>query len=167
MTKRARTAFSVVTTALAVFGSGCSSSEAEAPYRSPAPAAATPTARDTAVPFQSGNAGFATGDTITVRSVRGDRSLIEVGGTYEVEGSWTLASQPAATLALYATNGDVEGSNHIRIQQGTGAFSLAARVAREGNLHVSLYPDKGGNSFGGVYFGTGANVYRGSYVPGP
>ena len=36
-----------------------------------------------------------------------------------------------------------------------------------GDLHVSYYPDGGGSSFGGVYFGTGNDVYRGAYVPGP
>jgi len=141
----------VTVTVLVTLSTACSSSQTE----------------PVDVLLQIGNAGFAAGDVITIRSVRGDRPAIEVGGTYQVEGSWTLATQPAALLQLWSTNGEVRGSNGTRIQQGTGTFSFTVNVVREGNLHVSLYPAKGGNSFGGVYFGTGANVYRGSYVPGP
>jgi hypothetical protein len=168
---RAPATVSVIATVLVTFGEACSSAQTQPQQQSPPRDVATASSAQNGslaeVEFQIGNARFVSGDMITVQSVRGDRPVIEVGGTYQVDGSWTLASQPAAMLALYSTNGEVRGSNNVRVQQGTGTFSFTVHVVREGNLHVSLYPAKGGNSFGGVYFGTGANIYRGSPVPGP
>lgn len=119
------------------------------------------------VAFERGNTGFAKGDMITVTGVRGDRSTIEVGGTYEVEGTWKLQSQPEAVLALWSTGGESDGMTPLRVKRGEGHFAFTVHVLAEGNLHVSFYPADHGESFGGTYFGTGSNVYRGHYVPGP
>jgi FecR protein len=130
-----------------------------------APPAATP-AR-VAVPFELGNVGFAPGDAITITSVTGDRSTLEVGGVYHVEGTWHLESQPSATLALFVTNGKAEGPASLHVEKGEGTFSIdVTRLTRAGYPHVSFYPTSGGASFGGAYFGTGDSVYRGEYIPG-
>ncbi|HEY3912885.1 MAG TPA: hypothetical protein VGN61_00245, partial [Verrucomicrobiae bacterium] len=48
------------------------------------------------IPFELGASGFADGDKITITSVRGDRKHIEAGGSYIVEGTYTLNSAESA-----------------------------------------------------------------------
>ena len=102
--------------------------------------------------------GFRKGDRIKIMTVRGDRKRIEPGGTYWVEGTYTLASAPTATLALSLTSTDGRGRGSwadpqfYKIEQGTGTFSFTAKMGGSGQYHVSFYPAKGGSSAGGIYF---------------
>ena len=117
------------------------------------------------VSFELGDAKFAPGDSITIQSVQGSQPTITVGQTYRVTGTYTLSSAPEATLALFATSRSTNSSpidplQTVRIQKGTGPFSLQKVMNEEGYLHLSFYPVHGGNDLGGVYFGQGEWVLR-------
>ena len=110
------------------------------------------------IQHELGASGFAAGDQITITSVRGDRKHIEPGGSYLVEGSYTLASADSADLALYCTTRGpsgptpVQDSQHVKITRGTGKFHLYETNVADGWLHVSFYTDDS-KLHGGVYFG--------------
>jgi hypothetical protein len=113
-----------------------------------------------AVPFELGEGGFLPGDSITIQRVTGTNPTIRTGETYCVEGTYTLASQEKADLALYATtmskdSTPTDPSQKIRIEKGSGTFRLVKTMREEGYLHISFYPVSAGGSFGGVYFGQG------------
>lgn len=112
-----------------------------------------------AVRPQPARGGFPAGDEITITAVWGTRERIEAGGHYLVEGTYTLGSASAATLALSVTASSPEnGSSRwaktqvMSIDRGTGHFVLAAQMRVPGRFHVSFYPAGGGSSQGGVYF---------------
>jgi hypothetical protein len=113
------------------------------------------------VPFELGDAEFAPGDNLTILQVRGTSDTISMGGTYSVEGTYTLGSRDEADLAFFSTSisnsgpSSVDSKQHVRIKKGTGSFHLIKRVNEDGYLHVSFYS---GNAFGGVYFGQGNRV---------
>jgi hypothetical protein len=106
--------------------------------------------------------GFRKGDKLKIATVRGDRKRIEPGGTYLVQGTYTLASAPTATLALSltvpaGTPGDAwSKSQFYKIEQGSGTFSFTAKMGSHGQYHVSFYiADKSGqrnSAAGGIYF---------------
>lgn len=107
--------------------------------------------------------GFRNGDRIMITLVRGDRRKLEVGGTYLVEGSYTLRSAPEARLALSLTSAVPTGPSqwsqyqNAQITQGDGSFAFVAHMHGPGQFHVSFYiPDKPGSkrskSSGGIYF---------------
>ncbi len=110
------------------------------------------------IKYELGAFGFAAGDQITITSVRGNRKHIEPGGSYLVEGSYTLASADSADLALYCTTRGPSGptpiqdGQRIKITKGASTFSLYETNLADGWLHVSFYPDNS-SSHGGVYFG--------------
>jgi len=110
------------------------------------------------IQYELGASGFSAGDQITITSVRGDRTHIELGGSYLVEGSYTLASADSADLALYCTTRGPSGptpvqeSQRIKITRGTGGFHLYETNVPDGWLHVSFYPDNS-KLHGGVYIG--------------
>jgi hypothetical protein len=117
------------------------------------------------VPFELGDAEFATGDKITILSMRGTSETLRVGETYCVEGAYTLASAENADVALFATtrsnvSAPTERSQIVRIEKGTGSFRLIKTMREEGYLHVSFYPVLSGSAFGGIYFGQGKSVLR-------
>ena len=117
------------------------------------------------VQFELGAAEFFPGDNITIESVRGTSSTIRTGETYCVEGTYTLASQEKADLALYATTTSrvatpTDPSQIMRIEMGSGRFRLVKTMREEGYLHISFYPVPSGSSHGGVYFGQGKWVLR-------
>ena len=117
------------------------------------------------VPFELGSSAFAPGDNITINRVRGTSKKIEVGGTYSVEGTYTLSSEDEATLAFFDTSVSHSGptridpKQRIHIKKGSGSFYLVKTMHDDGYMHVSFYTDE---SFGGVYFGQGDRVYHGS-----
>jgi hypothetical protein len=118
-----------------------------------------------AVPFELGEGGFLPGDSITIQRVTGTSPTIRAGETYCVEGTYTLASQEKATLALYATtlskgSTPTDPSQIMSIEKGAGTFRLVKTMREEGYLHISFYPVSSGGSFGGVYFGQGEWVNR-------
>ena len=110
------------------------------------------------IPYELGASGFAAGDQITITSVRGNREHIEPGGSYLVEGTYTLASADGASLALFCTTRGPSGptpiqdGQRIKITTGTGKFSLYETNVPDGWLHVSFYPHHS-DWHGGVYFG--------------
>jgi hypothetical protein len=111
-----------------------------------------------AIPFELGASGFFAGDQITINAVRGDREHIEPGGSYLVEGTYTLASADSADLALFCTTRGASGptpvqhGQRIKISKGAGKFHLYETNLADGWLHVSFYPDNS-SAHGGVYFG--------------
>ena len=114
------------------------------------------------IQFELGASGFLPGDHITIREVHGDREHIEPGGSYLVEGSYTLASGDNADLALFCTTSGKSGptpiqdSQRLRIVKGAGEFRLYETNMADGWLHVSFYPPHS-SSQGGVYFGEKGN----------
>jgi hypothetical protein len=110
------------------------------------------------IQYELGASGFSAGDQISITSVRGDRTHIEPGGSYLVEGTYTLASEDSADLALYCTTRGpsgptpVQDSELIKITRGAGSFHLYETNVADGWLHVSFYPDNS-KLDGGVYFG--------------
>ena len=124
-----------------------------------------------AVRYELGDAAFAPGDNITIQQVRGSSDTIATGGTYSVEGTYTLSSRDEADLAFFTTtlsdNGPtpIDPRQLVRIKKGTGSFHLVKTLSADGYLHVSFYPGPSGSDFGGVYFGQGNRVLRGKGVP--
>jgi hypothetical protein len=110
------------------------------------------------IPYELGASGFFAGDQINITSVRGDRKHIEPGGSYLVEGTYTLASADSADLALYCTTREpgspapIQDSQRIKIIRGASNFYLYETNLAGGWLHVSFYPDNS-KPPGGVYFG--------------
>lgn len=102
------------------------------------------------------------GDEIKILEVRSDRKRIEVGGTYMVKGTYKLTSVPSARLALSMTASGPVGPTYwgrwqtYKIEQGSGTFTLVAKMMYDGEYHVSFYyPTRDGSgSTGrvGVYF---------------
>jgi hypothetical protein len=106
---------------------------------------------------------FRRGDKLKIESVRGDRPRIEPGGTYLVQGTYTLGSAPSATLMLSLTSsgsggrGPTSPTQRMTIDQGTGTFTLANTVQNAGELHVSFYfanpaNPRSSSAQGGIYF---------------
>jgi hypothetical protein len=115
-----------------------------------------------AVPFELGDAEFATGDNITLTQLRGTSDVIGVGQTYCAEGTYTLNSRDEADLSFFATTIKptrtlIDPKQTVRIKRGTGTFRLTKTMAEDGYLHVTFYA---GNGFGGIYFGQGKWVLR-------
>ncbi len=119
-----------------------------------------------AVPYELGDAVFAPGDNITIQQVRGTSETIAIGGTYWVEGTYSLSSRDEADLAFYSTTlsdsgpTPVDSRQHVRIKKGSGSFHLMKTLKEDGYLHLSFYPVSSGSDFGGVYFGQGNRVLR-------
>ena len=118
------------------------------------------------VRYELGAAKFAPGDNITIQQVRGTSDTIATGGTYSVEGTYTLGSRDEANLAFYTTTISDSGPTaidprqHVRVKKGTGSFHLVKTLSADGYLHVSFYPVPSGSDFGGVYFGQGNRVLK-------
>jgi hypothetical protein len=100
------------------------------------------------------------GDMITIDEVRGPSKERVVGNTYEVSGTYKLASRETAMLGAFVTIPSQDRDIHpesspdqkIIVTQGQGNFRLRLHIWQAGTPHVSFYPSKGGASFGGVYF---------------
>jgi hypothetical protein len=104
---------------------------------------------------------FQPGDSIVVSSVRSDRTNIEVGGTYLVEGSYVLSSMDSAGLSLSVTAPrpdspgvvtPVQPVEKMTVHRGNGRFQLRATMQYPGSFHVSFNPPGSGPSRGTVYF---------------
>ena len=101
-----------------------------------------------------------TGDIIKIVEVRGPSDTITVGNTYEVRGTYKLASRDKAMLAVYVTvDGNKPHESHpdlpnqrMIVGKGQGSFTLKFRMWTEGQPHVSFYPAKGGQGFATRYF---------------
>jgi hypothetical protein len=145
--------------------SGAESGTAAAPAQKPEYETSGPEAN---FPFAirvstwAASGGFRKGDRIKIESVRGDRKRIEPGGTYLVQGTYTLASAPTARLALSLTlpagggRRAWSGPQFYDIEKGTGTFAFTAKMEDWGKYHVSFYisdgSGRGGSAAGGIYF---------------
>jgi beta-lactamase regulating signal transducer with metallopeptidase domain len=115
--------------------------------------------------FRLGKNQFLPGDSIIITEVRANSDSFKVDGTYQVKGTYTLASHANATLALSVTAKDPKngwgnwgGKQTVTIYKGSGEFTLTERMGCEGYPHISFYD--GDSDFGGVYFGTGSWISR-------
>jgi hypothetical protein len=107
------------------------------------------------IQFEVGlSSGFYGGDQFTITSVRGDRAHIEPGGSYLVEGTYTLASRDSAQLILSCTTHDSSGPTPVQdgerttLAKGTGRFYLYETNLADGWLHVSFATIHGNSYFG-------------------
>jgi beta-lactamase regulating signal transducer with metallopeptidase domain/biopolymer transport protein ExbD len=130
------------------------------------PAAATPPDAEFAynigfVPFTPQWGRFSRGDSIVITSVTGNRAHLELGGTYLVQGTYTLASMPTAGLSISVTHSEITEPRVLsptypeqktKVQMGSGRFSLRMTMRYAGTFHVSFNPPAGGESRGTVYF---------------
>ncbi len=118
------------------------------------------------VKFEAGKTNFVQGDSIKITSIRGSSSGINTNETYKIDGFYTLNSHDEAMLSAFVTTNENGGRSTIDLKQtkkvskGKGKFSLILTMHNKGYPHVSFYPRLGGESFGGVYFGTGDSVLR-------
>ncbi len=100
------------------------------------------------------------GDMITIDQVLGPSEERVVGKTYEVTGTYKLASRDKAMLGAFVTISSHDRDIHpeslpdqkILVSKGQGNFTLRLHLWQNGAPHVSFYPSQGGASFGGVYF---------------
>jgi hypothetical protein len=117
------------------------------------------------VPTVLGPKAFWDGDVVEITDVRATSAKLEPGDSVTVRGRVRLASRDQARLCLYLTqtegNGQEESdpSQEVQVKRGLGEFELKATVKHRGVLHLTLY-DRAGRPFGGVYFGTPAQMKR-------
>ena len=104
------------------------------------------------VSFKITSMEFQNGDSIEITDLSGPAGIIRPGDTYIVSGRYTLKSHDDAALHVYATNGETSSSQGPIIKRGEGQFTRSFTLLKKGDLHLSFYPAKGGDSFGGVYF---------------
>lgn len=122
------------------------------------------------VRFELGTTYLQGGDSITIDAVRGTSDTLTAGNMYQVQGTYKLASQDKALLAAFVTTGGPHSGTptpNLRTQEmtvgkGEGHFTLLFYMWEDGSPHVSFYPVPSGNSFAGVYFGTGNSTFKGS-----
>ena len=103
---------------------------------------------------------FRDGDSITIMEVKATSPDLKNGDKVIVKGYYTLASEPEASLCLFATAttgsgiGPIRPGQTIGITKGAGPFELFETLDCDGYLHVTFYSVPGGKPFGGLYFGT-------------
>jgi hypothetical protein len=117
------------------------------------------------VSFEIGDSEFASGDSITIREIRGTYDTIRPGGTYVVSGTYTLESKPEADLSFFVTTTNpvattIDSQQTVHVKKGRGSFRLIKRITDDGYPHLTFYTSDTGQGFGGVYFGQGPSVLR-------
>lgn len=119
------------------------------------------------IPFEQGATEFEVGDRITITEVRGTAETFAAGNIYWIKGRYTLATKQKAQLATFVTAAAAkDGTSSVWkvqstiIDKGDGTFTLFLPMSCRGWPHVSFYPERGGESFGGIYFGTGDSVLK-------
>lgn len=106
----------------------------------------------------TGKSTFRSGDSIRITNVQRGEGILTVTADYE------LSSEPEARISLHITSTKGSGwsrtaaSQSKMISKGKGSVTLHHPNVTEGLPHVSFYPVNGGSSFGGIYFGTQAEV---------
>jgi len=112
-----------------------------------------------------GPKAFRDGDVIEITAVRATSPKLEQGDSVTVRGRFRLASRDQAELALFLTQTEGDGGDEtdasqvVRVKRGGGDFELRATIRHRGVLHLTLYDERGW-PFGGVYFGTAAQMKR-------
>jgi hypothetical protein len=124
--------------------------------------AAAPPSQGTA-PTVLGQKAFFNGDVVEITDVRATSPRLEQGDSITVRGRVRLASRGQARLCLYLTQAQGNGLEEsdpfqeIEVQRGLKPFELKMAIKHCGFLHLTLY-DQSGRPFGGVYFGTPAQM---------
>lgn len=122
------------------------------------------------VPVKLGPKRFLDGDTVRIDSVKSTSPNLEPGDQVTVTGMYRLDSQEEATLALYLTQTEGDGSEETEPDQtvvgkrGWHEFTTVITVKHRGLLHLTFYDRESGKPFGGVYFGTPEQIDGGHNV---
>ncbi|HET7536875.1 MAG TPA: hypothetical protein VFJ90_10500 [Candidatus Didemnitutus sp.] len=117
-----------------------------------------------AVSFTLGPSRFRQGDQIVIDQVLASSPKFELGDRVMVRGHYVLTSESKASISLFLTHTEdrkrefVAPEQSAKIMTGEGRFELAYDVKYPGVLHVSFYRASDGQAFGGVYFGTAAQM---------
>jgi hypothetical protein len=120
--------------------------------------AASASAALSPVSFVIGKQQFKAGDCIMIDQVLTTSARLEVGAKVVVRGHCQLASAAKANVGLFLTHrspakADESAQSQVAtVRKGSGSFELACEIKYEGDIHVSFYPESGGDAFGGVYF---------------
>ncbi len=119
------------------------------------------------VQFEQGATRFEPGDEITIEEVRGTAETFVPGNIYWIKGTYKLASHDRAGLSAYTTAMEAKDAistpfkvQSVRVDRGSGTFTLFLPMTCRGWPHISFYPIERGESFGGNYFGTGEYVLK-------
>ena len=119
------------------------------------------------VQFEQGATRFEPGDEITIEEVRGTAETFVPGNIYWIKGTYKLASHDSAGLSAYTTAMEAKDAistpfkvQSVRVDRGSGTFTLFLPMSCRGWPHISFYPIERGESFSGNYFGTGDSVLR-------
>jgi len=127
-----------------------SGNEEEANVDPAAPSRDEAARNSAAIPVREASRGFAAGDDVTITSF----ARLPAGSDYgfEVRGKYQLSSCDGASLGQWCADGEVRGEKSKTIQRGEGEFHFRFTLVKPGQLHLSLYPIEGGNSFGSLYY---------------
>ena len=114
----------------------------------------------TPVQITTGVNFFKPGDSITITEVTSTSPELKPGDTVAVKGTYTLATESNAMLALSVTTTGKETHRNptpgqrMQVSEAEGKFTLTTSIVDKGYLHVSFYTVTGDKSLGGIYFGT-------------
>ena len=106
------------------------------------------------------------GDVIEISEVTSTSKNLEQGDSITVRGRVRLDSRDTASLCLYVTQTESSSSSEVdpgqmkNISAGLTSFELKTTIKHKGALHLTLYDQKSGKPFGGVYFGTPQQMSR-------
>ena len=116
------------------------------------------------VAVELGPKAFRDGDVVQITSATATSPRLEQGDTVTVKGRVRLDSCADATLCLFVTQTKGDGreetdrSQRMRATKGVANFELSTTIKHQGVLHLTFYGRKSGKPFGGVYFGTPAQM---------
>ena len=119
------------------------------------------------VHFDLGNSQFLPGDNISITEIRGTADTVTPGNTYQIKGTYKLASAEEAKLATYVTE-PADDTHHdpydqrqtVAIKKGSGTFTVMLPFISKGWPHLSFYPARGGSSFSTLYFGSAESLLK-------
>lgn len=120
---------------------------------------AAPPAQNSITPVL-GPKAFHDGDVIEILDVTATSPRLEPGDSVTVKGRVRLDSRDSAKLCLLLTQTEGDGleetdaSQTLSVSRGLQDFELKITIKHRGMLHLTLYDEDSGKSFGGTYFGT-------------
>ena len=124
------------------------------------------------VSFVIGPAYFPGNDSIRIDEVEASSPNFKVGDRVVVRGWCDLSSRDSAELRLFIRSFDkpryltVNPEQFLMVRGGVGPFQFEWTVPLPGALYVAFYPEETGGPFGGVYFGTHAQMDRSARIEG-
>jgi hypothetical protein len=113
-----------------------------------------------------GPKAYRDGDVIEISEVTATSKNLEQGDSVTVRGRVRLDSRRTASLCLFVTqtessnSGEVDPRQCKDVNSGLTSFELKTTIKHKGALHLTLYDQKSGKPFGGVYFGTPEQMNR-------